>query len=164
MNTKFLRSQTLLLDLKDYCPIKSPPPIGQPIDDQQLYGKVITFIKHKKKTGQFKDIGYCLSTYDSTFCIAPLLFIHNYPEFCLFKKTHCSPWSYEEKRIFIHQYVAHPKKFHKISNHLPFRSTKDCVKYYYMRKHGLALKQKIYNRAIYTPPLQKYKNAFSSTL
>lgn len=60
-------------------------------------------------------------------------------------------WTPHEKRVFVHQYTSHPKKFHRISPHLALRSTKDCVLFYYLHKKQLGLKERTSVKGIYIP-------------
>ncbi|EDQ88406.1 uncharacterized protein MONBRDRAFT_37587 [Monosiga brevicollis MX1] len=49
-------------------------------------------------------------------------------------------WSAEEKQIFFHRFMLHPKRFHRISSHLPNKTTAECVWYYYRHKKELNFK------------------------
>ena len=63
-------------------------------------------------------------------------------------------WSRQDQKVFIHQFLAHPKLFHIIALHLQLKTTKDCVLYYYLYKKRIHLKRKVYSKGIYTPKYQ----------
>ncbi|KAJ3447152.1 duplicated homeodomain-like superfamily protein [Anaeramoeba flamelloides] len=56
-------------------------------------------------------------------------------------KKHLNPWTKEEEEKFVEIFKIHPKIFHKISQHLPNKSTKDVIQFYYLNKTKLKLKQ-----------------------
>jgi hypothetical protein len=48
-------------------------------------------------------------------------------------------WTDAEQRIFVQKYLVHSKAFHKISSYLPFKTTADCIRFYYANKSRLQL-------------------------
>eukprot|EP00210_Caulerpa_lentillifera_P004129 g3937.t1 len=52
----------------------------------------------------------------------------------LLKHFECKPWSEEEKKIFMEKFIEHPKDFYKIAQFLPYRTTGDCVEFFYSNK------------------------------
>lgn len=59
-------------------------------------------------------------------------------------------WSPSEKKTFIELYLQHPKNFGRIAAHLPFKSSEQCVEFYYRNKKEFKLKQMVvsYRRAM----------------
>ena len=55
-----------------------------------------------------------------------------------------STWRDSDKKIFVQQFVEHPKHFSKIASAIPFKTASDCVLYYYLKKKPLNLRQKVY--------------------
>lgn len=47
------------------------------------------------------------------------------------ERKRINPWSPEEKKIFIESFALHHKNFRKISSYLEYKTTADCVEYYY---------------------------------
>lgn len=68
----------------------------------------------------------------------------------------CKKWSEHDRKLFVHQYLAFPKRFHKIALNLSLKTSEDCVLYYYQRKKQLHLKQKLFNRQPYMPSRTHY--------
>lgn len=68
----------------------------------------------------------------------------------------CKKWSEHDRKLFVHQYLAFPKRFHKIASNLSLKTSEDCVLYYYQRKKQLHLKQKLFNRQPYIPSRTHY--------
>lgn len=54
-------------------------------------------------------------------------------------------WTEAEQRIFVQKYLVHSKAFHKIAAFLPFKTTGQCVRFYYEHKRRLQLKALMYN-------------------
>lgn len=50
-------------------------------------------------------------------------------------------WTEAEQKVFIDKFLINPKNFRKIASYLPFKSTADCVAFYYRSKKRLRLKQ-----------------------
>ena len=48
-------------------------------------------------------------------------------------------WTEAEQRVFVQKYLVHSKAFHKISSYLPFKTTADCIRFYYANKTRLQL-------------------------
>jgi hypothetical protein len=51
-----------------------------------------------------------------------------------------SAWTEAEERIFIDRFINSPKNFRRISAALPFKTTAQCVRFYYRNKRRLNLK------------------------
>ena len=68
----------------------------------------------------------------------------------------CKKWSEHDRKLFVHQYLAFPKRFHKIAHNLSLKTNEDCVLYYYQRKKQLHLKQKLISRQVYMPSRTHY--------
>lgn len=49
-------------------------------------------------------------------------------------------WSEQEERLFVDRYLQFPKDFRKIAAGFPFKTTSQCVRFYYKNKHRLQLK------------------------
>lgn len=49
-------------------------------------------------------------------------------------------WTEAEERVFIERYTSGPKDFRRISAALPFKTTEQCVRFYYRNKRRLNLK------------------------
>lgn len=56
------------------------------------------------------------------------------PEEALIEHFESTPWSEDEKKIFMEKFIEHPKDFHQISKFLPYRTTGDCVQFFYTNK------------------------------
>lgn len=56
------------------------------------------------------------------------------PEEALIDHFESTPWSEEEKKIFMEKFIEHPKDFHQIAKFLPHRTTGDCVQFFYTNK------------------------------
>lgn len=54
-------------------------------------------------------------------------------------------WSDAEQRTFIQKFLIYSKSFHKIAAYLPFKSTSDCVRFYYKNKRKLQLNALLFN-------------------
>lgn len=54
-------------------------------------------------------------------------------------------WTEAEQRVFVQKYLVHAKAFHRIASFLPFKSTADCIRFYYANKSRLQLKQLMTN-------------------
>ena len=52
-------------------------------------------------------------------------------------QTGIHDWTEEEKKTFLDKYASHPKQFGIIANHLPNKTSSQCVDYYYLHKKGL---------------------------
>lgn len=68
---------------------------------------------------------------------------NNLQDECYFLKSNGFSWSDNEQKLFIKEFLANIKEFHRISSVLPFRSTKNCVRFYYLNKKRLHLKRRI---------------------
>lgn len=55
---------------------------------------------------------------------------------------HLNVWTEQEKKVFIERFLVYPKKFKKIADALPHKSTAECVKFYYMSKKQIKYKEK----------------------
>ncbi|KEP55022.1 Myb-like DNA-binding domain protein [Rhizoctonia solani 123E] len=55
-------------------------------------------------------------------------------EFYDFRGRAVEQWTPEERAIFIEHHRIHNKRFEKISEHLPHKTTSQCVQYYYLMK------------------------------
>lgn len=42
-----------------------------------------------------------------------------------------NPWSAEERRVFLEKFAVYNKNFSKIASHLEYKTTADCVEFYY---------------------------------
>ncbi|KAL7753254.1 DNA-binding protein snt1 [Sorochytrium milnesiophthora] len=51
------------------------------------------------------------------------------------------PWEPHEVELFKELYTRHSKKFHIISTHMPYRTTAECIRFYYNNKFDLALRK-----------------------
>ena len=56
------------------------------------------------------------------------------------QERHCRPWSDMEKCIFIDKFMQYPKNFSKIAAYLTYRSTSDCIRFYYDSKKVINFK------------------------
>lgn len=54
-------------------------------------------------------------------------------------------WTEAEQRVFVQKYLVHAKAFHRIALFLPFKTTADCIRFYYANKNRLQLKQLLSN-------------------
>lgn len=45
-----------------------------------------------------------------------------------------NPWTAEEKKIFSEKFALHYKNFKEIASHIQFKTTADCVEYYYQNQ------------------------------
>ena len=54
-------------------------------------------------------------------------------------------WTEAEQRVFAQKYLVHAKAFHRIAAFLPFKTTADCIRFYYANKRRLQLKQLLSN-------------------
>ncbi|KAF8814793.1 hypothetical protein BYT27DRAFT_7334313 [Phlegmacium glaucopus] len=57
--------------------------------------------------------------------------------------TGITDWTEAEKKIYIDKFAAHPKQFGIIAGHLPNKSARQCVDYYYLHKKRLINFRKI---------------------
>jgi len=73
-------------------------------------------------------------------------------------------WSYEEKQVFVEKLVdfsllpeskGMKKNFHRISLHLPNKTTRDCVEFYYLNK-----KRKFF-KVLYSKFEQRNRKSYS---
>ncbi|KAG8678277.1 hypothetical protein FRC09_019968 [Ceratobasidium sp. 395] len=64
-------------------------------------------------------------------------------EFYDFKGRTVEHWTTEERDIFIDQHRVHNKRFDKIAEHLPHKTTSQCVKYYYLMKKVPAFRAQV---------------------
>ncbi|CAE6389710.1 unnamed protein product [Rhizoctonia solani] len=55
-------------------------------------------------------------------------------EFYDFRGRAVEQWTAEERAIFIEHHRIHNKRFEKIAEHLPHKTTSQCVQYYYLMK------------------------------
>eukprot|EP00041_Stephanoeca_diplocostata_P031858 m.1002999 g.1002999 ORF g.1002999 m.1002999 type:complete len:882 (+) comp24039_c0_seq11:180-2825(+) len=55
---------------------------------------------------------------------------------------HLNVWTEQEKKVFIERFLVYPKKFKKIADALPHKSTAECIKFYYMSKKQVKYKEK----------------------
>ena len=55
-------------------------------------------------------------------------------------ERHCRPWSDMEKCIFVDKFMQYPKNFCKIAAYLTYRSTSDCIRFYYDSKKVINFK------------------------
>lgn len=92
-----------------------------------------------------------LSEESSKFITKPLPLKATFPLNVHARTPRFRAWTPHEKRVFMHQYTSHPKKFHKISPHLALRSTRECVLFYYLHKKQLGLKERTSMKGIYIP-------------
>ncbi|CAE6464785.1 unnamed protein product [Rhizoctonia solani] len=60
--------------------------------------------------------------------------VDNPLEFYDFRGRAAEQWTPEERAIFIEHHRVHNKRFEKISEHLPHKTTSQCVQYYYLMK------------------------------
>ncbi|KDQ58610.1 hypothetical protein JAAARDRAFT_673701 [Jaapia argillacea MUCL 33604] len=51
-------------------------------------------------------------------------------------RTGFDDWTDEEKQTMLEMFAAHPKQFGIIADHLPNKTTSQCVAYYYLHKKG----------------------------
>jgi len=68
--------------------------------------------------------------------------IPNYQELYQ-KKRQENIWLKEEEKSFLELYQKYHKNFEQISAQLPYKSTKDCVKFYYLNKKRLFTNNKL---------------------
>ncbi|KAG9104491.1 hypothetical protein FRC06_001872 [Ceratobasidium sp. 370] len=64
-------------------------------------------------------------------------------EFYDFKGRAVEQWTTEERDIFIDQHRVFNKRFDKIAEHLPHKTTSQCVKYYYLMKKVPAFRAQV---------------------
>ncbi|KAF8761044.1 hypothetical protein RHS01_00417 [Rhizoctonia solani] len=60
--------------------------------------------------------------------------VDNPLEFYDFRGRAAEQWTPEERAIFIEYHRIHNKRFEKIAEHLPHKTTSQCVQYYYLMK------------------------------
>ncbi|CAE6405330.1 unnamed protein product [Rhizoctonia solani] len=60
--------------------------------------------------------------------------VDNPLEFYDFRGRAVEHWTAEERAIFIEHHRIHNKRFEKIAEHLPHKTTSQCVQYYYLMK------------------------------
>ncbi|CAE7075880.1 unnamed protein product [Rhizoctonia solani] len=60
--------------------------------------------------------------------------VDNPLEFFDFRGRAVEQWTPEERAIFIEHHRVHNKRFEKIAEHLPHKTTSQCVQYYYLMK------------------------------
>lgn len=51
-------------------------------------------------------------------------------------------WLPEEEKSFVELFRSYHKNFEQISSHLPYKSTKECIKFYYLNKKRLFKEEK----------------------
>lgn len=59
------------------------------------------------------------------------------------RRKDANPWVEEERRIFLEKYLQFPKRFRKIAEFLPNKTTGDVIAFYYLNKRALNLKKKL---------------------
>ncbi|KAF8609415.1 hypothetical protein BDV93DRAFT_518235 [Ceratobasidium sp. AG-I] len=64
-------------------------------------------------------------------------------EFYDFRGRAAEHWTAEERDIFIDQHRVFNKRFDKIAEHLPYKTTSQCVKYYYLMKKVPAFRAQV---------------------
>jgi hypothetical protein len=55
-------------------------------------------------------------------------------------------WTQEERAVFLRKYALYPKQFGRIASHLPHKTTKQCIAFYYHEKRKMGLKNIVYKR------------------
>eukprot|EP00658_Telonema_sp_P-2_P011860 TRINITY_DN14535_c0_g1_i8.p1 TRINITY_DN14535_c0_g1~~TRINITY_DN14535_c0_g1_i8.p1 ORF type:complete len:918 (+),score=241.05 TRINITY_DN14535_c0_g1_i8:264-3017(+) len=64
-------------------------------------------------------------------------------------------WKEEEKKLFFDKYMSYPKNFRKIAAALPYKTTQDCIRFYYRYKKELDLKTKLKKHQLKKRPGKK---------
>ena len=59
------------------------------------------------------------------------------------RRKEMNPWVEEERQIFLEKYLQFPKRFRKIAEYLPNKTTGDVIAFYYLNKRALNLKKKL---------------------
>eukprot|EP00656_Telonema_subtile_P020923 TRINITY_DN2197_c0_g1_i1.p1 TRINITY_DN2197_c0_g1~~TRINITY_DN2197_c0_g1_i1.p1 ORF type:complete len:982 (+),score=203.01 TRINITY_DN2197_c0_g1_i1:102-3047(+) len=64
-------------------------------------------------------------------------------------------WNDQEKKQFFDKYMSFPKNFRKIAASLPYKTTQDCIRFYYRYKKELDLKTKLKQHQLKKRPGKK---------
>lgn len=64
-------------------------------------------------------------------------------------------WNEQEKKQFFDKYMSFPKNFRKIAASLPYKTTQDCIRFYYRYKKELDLKTKLKQHQLKKRPGKK---------